>query len=168
VDVNTVIGAAETRRRIDKAVQQGIYQIVDPVPLEEKIGVLGNRAEIRAEKWALYFAVDLGRDSVDEECVERGLAIAEYEKAVKKYLGSPEAETRIAAAQIKYRRLLERKYDGRAGVREMERAMSSHRYGTEGWYRIYEGLKKAGIVAEIKGGGYHDKAEVVIRVALDE
>jgi len=166
LDVNTVAGAMVTMARITKAVDQQVYAIDDVVPLENKIGVLGNRAELRAEKWALYFAVDLGRDSVDEECVSRGIALAEYEKAVKKYLGSPEAETRIAAAQIKFRRTLERKFDGRAGVREMERAMSSHRYGTEGWYRIYEGLKKAGIVAEIKGTGYHDRAEVVVRVHI--
>jgi len=166
--VNTVAGAAETKKRIEKAVQRGVYIIDDIVPLEENIKSLGNRLEIRAEKWALYFSIDLKRDSIDEECVSRGLAVAKYEQAVKKYLGSPEAETRIAAAQIKYRRMLERKYDGRAGVREMERTMNSHRYGTEGWYRIYDGLKRAGIIAEVKGSGYHDPAQVVIRVPLDE
>ena len=56
--VNTKDGALETRNRIDKAVQQGLYSIDDIVPLEHHIKTLGNRAEIRAEKWALYFAVD--------------------------------------------------------------------------------------------------------------
>jgi hypothetical protein len=168
LDVNTVAGAMKTKERIDKAVQQKIYTIEDVVPLENKIGVLGNRTELRAEKWALYFAVDLGRDSVDEECVSRGIALAEYEKAVKRYLGSPEAETRIAAAQIKYRRILERKFDGRAKTREMERAMNHSRYGTEGWYRIYDGLKKAGIIAEIGTGMPGALKEVVVREPLDD
>jgi hypothetical protein len=168
IDVNTVPGAIETRNRIEEAVHQQVYRFEDTTPLEAKIGVLGNRTEIRAEKWALYFAIDLGLDSITEGCVERGLAVAKYEKEVKKYLGSPEAETRIAAAQIKYRRLLERKFDGRAKTRDMERAMNSNRYGTEGWYRIYEGLKKAGIIAEIGGGKPGVFKEVVVREPLEE
>ena len=148
--------------------QQQVYSFEDTTPLEAKISVLGNRTEIRAEKWALYFAIDMGLDSITEDCVERGIAVANYEKTVKKYLGSPEAETRIAAAQIKYRRILERKFDGRAKTRDMERAMSSHRYGTEGWYRIYDGLKKAGIIGEIGSGIPGTMKEVVVREPLDE
>jgi len=168
IDVNTVEGSMKTKALIEKAVLQKEYQFEDTTPLEGKIGELGNRTEIRAEKWALYFAVDLGRDSIDEDCVERGIAMARYEKAVKKYLGSPEAETKIAAAQIKYRRILERKFDGRAKTRDMARAMTSSRYGTEGWWRIEEGLKKAGIIAEIGGDKPGTIKEVVVRISLDE
>jgi hypothetical protein len=168
IDVNTVAGAMKTRQLIEKAVQQQVYSFDDTTPLESKIGTLGNRTEIRAEKLALYFAIDLGHDTITESDVERGLAVAEYEKAVKRYLGSPEAETKIAAAQIKYRRILERRFDGRAKTREMERAMNSHRYGTEGWWRIYDGLKKAGIVAEIGGGTSGALKEVVVREPLDD
>lgn len=50
----------------------------------------------------------------------------------------------------------------------MQRAMNWSRYGTEGWERIYGGLKKAGIVAELSGNGYHEAAEVVVRVPLDD
>jgi hypothetical protein len=168
IDVNTVLGSAETRKRIDKAVQQIEYSIDDMTPLEAKIGVLGNRAEIRAEKWALYFAVDLGRDSIDGGCVERGLAIVEYEEAVKKYLGSPEAETKIASAQIIYRQTLERKFGGRAKTRDMERAMNSQRYGTEVWERITKGLKNAGIIAELGNGTPGSPKEVVVRQPLED
>jgi hypothetical protein len=163
--VNTVLGAVETRKFIDKAVQQQTYSFEDTTALEAKIAVLGNRTEIRAEKWALYFAIDQGHDTITESDVERGIAVAEYEKAVKKYLGSPEADTKIAAAQLKYRRLLERKFDGRATVREIERAMNYTRYGTEGWWRIHEGLKRAGIIAETVADG---KPSIYVKVALDE
>jgi hypothetical protein len=168
LSVNTVEGSVLTSKRMEKAVNQKTYAIDDPVPLEMKVGELGNRTEIRAEKWAMYFAVDLGRDSIDEECVDRGLAVAKYEKDVKKYLGSPEADSKIAAAQIKYRRLLERKYKGRAKVREMERAMNSSRYGTDGWYRIYDGLKKAGIILEFGDGESGSPKEVITRIPLEE
>ena len=166
--VNTVAGSVETKKRIDMAIQQGVYRFEDTTNLENKISTLGNRTEIRAEKWSLYFAVDLGHDTITEGDIERGLAVAEYEKAVKTYLGSPEAETKIAAAQIKYRRTLERKFDGRALVRDMERTMSSHRYGTEGWYRIYNGLKQAGIIAELGTGERGSPKEVIVRIPLDD
>jgi len=88
---------------------------------------------------------------------------------VKRFLGSPEADTRIAAAQIKYRRLLERKFQGRATVREMERAMNWTRYGTEGWYRILQGgLVKSGVVALIGDGTPGHPREVIVREPLDD
>jgi Bifunctional DNA primase/polymerase, N-terminal len=160
--------ALKTRKLIDKAVQQGIYELEDSTVLEEKIAVLGNRCEIRAEKWALYFAVDLGLDSVTPDAIERGIAVAEYERAVKKYLGSPEAESRIAGAQLKYRRVLERKFEGRATVRDMEKSMHSQRYGTEVWYRMVNGLKQSGIIAEVGGGTPGSPKEIVVRVPLEE
>ncbi len=46
--------------------------------------------------------------------------------------------------------------------------MNSRRYGTEGWYRIYDGLKKAGIVAEIGTGTSGTLKEVVVREPLDD
>jgi Bifunctional DNA primase/polymerase, N-terminal/Primase C terminal 1 (PriCT-1) len=160
-DINTVKGAMLTKERIMAAVLQKTYIMEDSTALDAKISVLGNRTEIRAEKWALYFAIDLGKQSIDESCVERGIAIAEYEKAVKKYLRTPEAETKIAAAQLKFRKLLENKFNGLATERDMERAMNYTRFGTEGWYRIYEGLKKAGIVLAANG-------EVRTLVALED
>lgn len=166
LDVNTVEGAMLTKQRIEAAVLQKTYVLDDSTPLDMEIAVLGNRTEIRAEKWALYFAIDMGKTSIDESCVERGLAVARYERDVKKYLHTPEAETKIAAAQLKLRRILERKFNGRATERELERAMNYNRFGTEGWYRIYEGLKKAGIIATVT-----DEAGVNIvmtRVALDD
>jgi hypothetical protein len=163
--INTLAGAMKTRELIDRAVQQKVYEIDDMSQFNKAIGKLGNRVTVRAEKWSLLFAVDLGRDSIDEDCCQRGLAVAEFELAVKKYLGSPECESKIASAQLKYRRILEREYEGKATEREMERSMNYIRYGTDGWWRIFEGLVKAGIIGQVVADG---KKSVYIIKALDE
>jgi hypothetical protein len=163
VHVDTKDAALETRKRIDKAVRQGVYSIDDMTPLEQKINQLGNRAEIRAEKIALYFAIDLGRDSIDGECIERALAIVEYEKAVKRYLGgSDEAVDALAAAQTKYCRLLQRAPNATMEQRELKRAMNYRRYSTELWYRIEYGLQKAGRVMHLGSGKPGDP--VIVRL----
>jgi len=150
--VNTVPGSVETQKRIAKAVLQGEYEIEDSVPLEMRIGELGNRGEIRAEKYALAFAVDLGRDSIDEECISRGLALVEYEKDVKRYLGgSDESMDKLAAAQNKYCRMLQRQPQGIMSKFEAERAMNYQRYGTELWSRVVTGLERSKRIVVLPG-----------------
>jgi hypothetical protein len=153
ISVDTKLAAATTRKLIDKAVNQGVYRFDDMTPLEKKIAKLGNRTEIRAEKIALYFAIDLGRDSIDEDCVDRALAIVEYEKAVKKYLGgSDESVDRLAAAQTKYCRLLQRAPNGMMTDREIKQQMGYRRYSTELWDRIEGGLIRSGHIIKIGSG----------------
>jgi hypothetical protein len=143
-EINTVEGAMRTKALIEKAVAQKTYYITDCTALEELIETLGNRTSIRAEKLALAFAVDLGRDRIDDDCFDRALAIAKYEKEVKRYLGgSDEAVDRLAAAQNKVCRLLERAPGGWMTMRQLQKDMNHRRYSTELWERIIQGLVKA-------------------------
>ncbi len=52
VTVDTSAGAALTRQRVDAALRKATYSIVDSSPLAAHIEELGNRSEIRAEKFA--------------------------------------------------------------------------------------------------------------------
>src|SRR5579859_123669 len=74
--VNTVAGANETKRLIDKAVQQK-YFTIDDYMLESEIEAskMGARGAGLVEKISLYFAVDMGKTEIDEACVERAVAI---------------------------------------------------------------------------------------------
>jgi hypothetical protein len=147
--VSTLTGSLKTRELIDRAIQRKVYSFDDTTQLKQAIGKLGNRTTIRAEKWSLFFAIDQGLDSITDDCVKKGLAVAQYEKDVKKYLGSPEAETKVAAAQLKYRRILERQFNGQATTRQMQRAMNADRYGTALWWQILDGgLVRAGIIGK--------------------
>src|SRR5205085_2366730 len=97
----------QTKALIDKAMSKKTYSIDNIEPFCE-ISKINNRLEIRAEKWALCFAILLGRDSIDDDCAERGIALSIYENAVKNYLNVGEAFSQEAALQRELRLVLER------------------------------------------------------------
>ena len=141
---------AETRKLVDKAVEQGTYSIDFTEPLRA-VSKLGNRIEIRAEKWALCFAVLLGRDSIDDECVSRGIALSKYEHAVKEYLQVGEAVTRQGSIQREIRLTVERA-GGSIRLRDLQRKMHFDDLGTTLWYETYTRLVSAQILAESGAG----------------
>jgi hypothetical protein len=148
----------ETKKLVDAAIQQGTYSIDDSEPLRE-ISKLNNRLEIRAEKWALCFAVLLGKNSVDESCVERGIALSKYEWAVKNYLAVGESITREGGLQREIRLIVERA-GGSMKLRDLQRKVSYDNYGTELWYRVYGGLLRSSILTET-GTGKHADPKIV-------
>jgi hypothetical protein len=166
--VSTQQGAMQTRELIDKAISQGVYRISNQMPLQAIAKEIGNRSEIRAEKFALAFAVDLGLDEIDDDCVERAVALARYERAVKKYLGTGEADNKMAAIQLKLRRILERAPGGRLPIRDLLRKMNYNRYDTDTWGRIYTGLSKAGIIREEGAGTKESPKFVQLMVVIEE
>lgn len=166
VSVNTQDGALETRKLIDKAVIQGVYRITDSSPLAARMNGnnrLENRQEIRAEKLALGFAVDLGRDEIDEECIERALAIIEYEQAVKRKLRPSEALTKEAAIQNEIVDFLLGHPGGVVQEREITRNLHPERYGTTMWGQAYRGLIQSG---QIKTSGTGKKSDPKIVTLL--
>jgi bifunctional DNA primase/polymerase-like protein/primase-like protein len=160
VVVQTKDAAVETRKRLDKAIAQGVYHITDSTPLEQKIGKLGNRTEIRAEKLALYFAVDLGRDEIDEDCVARGIAICEYELAAKKYLSTFESTSKESIIQNEIIQALQRNA-GRMEKRNLEKIVHPIKHGTSMYYKCFAGLVSSGYLA-IQGTGVKNDPEIVI------
>jgi hypothetical protein len=159
---------AETRKLIDKAVDQGTYSIDFSEPLRA-VSKLGNRIEIRAEKWALCFAVLLGRDSIDDECISRGIALSKYEHAVKEYLQVGEAFTRDAAIQREIRLTVERA-GGSIKLRELQRKVNYDAHGTTLWYATYGQLLRSGILAESGAGipGDPKLVKVIVPLLRDE
>jgi hypothetical protein len=148
----------ETSNLVDQAVQRQVYSIDDGEPLRE-ISKINNRLEIRAEKWALCFAVLLGKDSVDESCIERGIALAKYEHQIKNYLAVGESITREGGLQREIRLLVERA-EGSMKLRDLQRKVNYDDYGTELWYRVYGGLLRSNILVET-GTGKHGDPKLV-------
>jgi hypothetical protein len=159
--------ALHTRKLIDKAVKQGLYRITDMTPLEMKINKLGNRTEIRAEKLALYFAIDLGRDEIDEECVDRAIAICEYEIAVKKYLKTFETVTREGAIQNEMIQVLQRN-GGSLEKRKFEKLVHPMRYGITIYTQCYVSLIRGGYITEYGKGTRGDPQMVVLLRAVED
>jgi hypothetical protein len=154
----------ETKEAIDKAMKQGVYTIDHKEPLRA-ISKINNRLELRAEKWALGFAVLLGRDSVDEECVDRGIALSKYEWAVKKYLAVGESISREGSLQREIRLVVERA-GGSMKPRDLQRKVNYDDYGTALWYQVYGGLIRSNIISETGSGKHGDPKVVNILVPL--
>lgn len=159
--VDTVLGAVETKKLIDKAVKKGEYSITDETQLDEAIKDMDNRTEIRAEKFALYFAVDLDKDEIDEDCLERGIALAKYEKAVKKYLKTFESVTREGTLQNEIIRFLQC-HNGVTTRRELERSLHPLKYGTSMWDKVYKGLINSRYLEETGDGTKGSPLQVVL------
>lgn len=152
--VETSMNAVITRRLIDKAMSQGVYELDDMESLARALDkkALETRGELRAEKWGLALAIDLGRDSIDEDCTERGLAIEAYNEQVKRYLTIVDAENKYGAAQMQIVGLLQKQTNFQMPKHELERTMHFMRYAVGGWADIYGGLMKAGIIREVGQG----------------
>lgn len=153
--------ALATRKLIDKAVNQGTYQFdfgFDGLEmLKECQKVCGGRTEMRAEKWALFFAIDLNKNVIDNECIERGVALAMYEKAVKKYLEPEEADSKFAGLQQKMVRLLERAEGHVMPLRAFRTQSGERRFGTDMWRKAFAGLASMDVI-------YHDKKDDTVQL----
>jgi len=145
--VNFNEAALVTRKFIDKAVEKKTYQFFDKTPLMKTLELYDNRAAARAEKWALYFAIDLGLQEIDEDCVERGIEMVKYEYTVKDYLEVTDAKNDESAIQQGVVRLL--KKNGLVmEKRDVERALNAYKYGLSIWNKSYYALVNSGFIVE--------------------
>jgi len=166
IHVNTLEGARETQKLIDKAILQGTFEIENSSPLNAR-GDLGNREEIRAEKFALGIAIDMGLEEIDLECIERGLALVDYERAVKKWLCTYEATTKEGGIQMELKNLLAR-HEGILLERDLKREMHADRHGTTLWSQAYFGMVKNGVI-RIEGAGTKGDPKIVrLLESIDE
>lgn len=164
--VNTVNGSVETKKLVDKAVQQQIYTIPDETHLENEIEKIGSRGAGLVEKIALYFAIDMDKTEIDESCMERALAIVKYGMSVKKYLKTFESRTQEGALQQKIIHFL-RQHGGATDERDLNRAVHPERYGTYMWGRCYGGLVQSGWISET-GEGTKGNPKQIILMRLPE
>lgn len=167
-EVDTREAAVETRKRIDKAIKQQVYSIEDSTRLEHEIDKLGVRVESRAEKLALYFAIDLGKDTIDDACIERAIAICRYEIAAKKYLKVFQSTTKEGSIQNQIIHTLQRN-QGVMDRRDLERIIHPLDFGTSLFGQCYYGLMKAGYITECGTGVKNDPIKTILmRVDKDE
>jgi hypothetical protein len=165
--VNTAAGAAETRKLLDKAVQQGTFAITDETMLENEMDRIGARAGALVEKLALYFAIDMGKTEIDEGCIERALAIVKYGISVKRYLHTFESETKEGQLQQEIIYFL-RRNKGVTTERELHRALHPEKYGTFMWTRSFAGLVNSGWITQTGTGKKGDPAQIVLMRVPEE
>ena len=160
-------GAIETRRLIDKAVDQQVFKYTDETFMQQASQRLENRAYIRVEKLAIYFAVDLGRDEIDSDCLERAYALAEYEQGVKKYLKTFEGVTKESLLQQEILFRVRQSPEGMT-TRDINRQLHPKRYGTSLWKSAFYGMMNMGWIAEIGTGTKSDPKRVISLVPQED
>ncbi len=126
----------------------------------------GTRYAERVKKWALAIAVDSGLSVVNDECLDRGVAIVKYELAVKNFLRATSASNREAALQQTIRRILEAAH-GQMTERELRKKGKFDDVGTSLWNQAFFGLQKSGIIRAIGKGTKGDPRVVQTLVKLD-
>ena len=149
VSVNFLETSHKTRLLIDKAIMQGEFMVENELNPRFQLLVSDSTAReaIRAIKWGLAIAIDLGLTSIDDECLERGVDIVRYEQNVKAWLRTVDAENKEAALQNLIRQTLEQA-GGTLPHRELQRRVHSDRKGTSQWGAALYGLVRAGILAQ--------------------
>ena len=166
--VDTADGSAETAKLIMKALSQKVYRILDPSPLAGISEKYGNRVEIRAEKFALGFAVDLGRNEIDEDAIERAIALVKYEHQVKKYLKLYEAFTKEGMLQMEIKNALYKNPGGEMKLKDLKKTAQAERYGTSLWGQAYFGLLKFGVIYEQGAGTIDDPVRTILIEAPED
>jgi hypothetical protein len=140
--------AKMTEDYLDIGIRRGTFKVENLGLWDEarETKRMSNRSVNLAEKFALALAVDLGRDRVDEDCQQRGLALAAYRDAAANWLNPFQAENPQADLEERIRRSLTNR-GGIMRLRELERELHSNRYGLFSWWRALNGMAVHGLIA---------------------
>jgi hypothetical protein len=131
----------ETLDRIQRAVAKEVF----PRTAKLDFGDVTPRSFQFGVAFALYFAVDLGKDSIDEECVERAKALVGYRNEVIRFLEPIEGANEEAILQKTMMREI-RRNGGMMKYRDLCRDLSYADYGTYRWKTSFKGLTDEGLV----------------------
>jgi len=142
-----LIGAAKTRKLIDKAIAQGKYEFDSPETFAKMVHGLDPRSMDLVQKLALYFAVDMDSPVIDDEHIERAVALVQYRNQAAKFLAPIEADNHQGRLQKEIIRELQQ-HRGKLKYRELCRNLDYTRYGLDVWQRAYKTMIAEGIIAE--------------------
>lgn len=135
--------AIETRKAVDAAVQQAVFDYEYLPAAQEALKGLDPRSMELVQTLSLYFAVDLKETEITCECIERARALVDYRNSVAAYLAPIEALNEQARLQKEIRRELQRNR-GQMRYRDLCRKLSYQDYGIDVWNRAMLGLVNSG------------------------
>ena len=170
VEVNTVPGAFETKARIDQAMIHKEYEIVDYTQdrLREKAAAFGDpRSMNMVYKFALYFAVDLGLDEIDEDCIERALALVKYRQDAVKFLRPIEARNDEGRLLQEIVREIQQN-GGKMNKRAFDKAMHPEEYGDRMWSTVYGNAIRFDRIREFTEKGKRGQTRKMIGLVKDD
>lgn len=139
--------AVRTRQLVDKAINQGKFEFDSPETFAQKVKGLDPRSIDLAAKLCVYFAIDMGSTVVDDEHIERAMALVEYRNQAAAFLAPIEADNKEGRLQKEITRELQQNR-GKISYRSLCLNLDYKRYGTYEWDRAYKGLLKVGDICE--------------------
>jgi hypothetical protein len=151
IEPDFVEGSKITKALIDKAVRQGVFDYEDRNAVVDIVRGLDPRSIGLIERLALYFAVDLGYDSIEGEALARAKALVDYRIATQAYLDPIEASTKQGKLQQEIVRELKRN-GSKMPLRILKHDLHSERHGSWEWGSSFNGLVSEGriLVKDVK------------------
>jgi len=131
--------AVITTQNLCKAEERAVYHYDDPETAAELLAGMDPRSMQLVQKFALFFAVDLGLDEITGGCLERARALVDYRNQAMDFLSPLEADNEQARIQLEIRRML-RRHKGKMSTRELCRSLEYERFGMDKWKWAYKGL----------------------------
>ena len=139
-----VPGAAETRKRIDAAIAKKEYEFEDPSYFSKRVAGMDPRSMSLVMKFALFLTIDMGKDVIDDDVIERALALVEYRNQVSAFLEPIEADNQQGRLQKEIIREL-KQHGGKMTYRDLCRNLDFNRFGLDVWNRAYRTMLPYGI-----------------------
>lgn len=139
-----VPGAAETRKRIDAAIVKKEYEFEDPGYFTKQVAGMDPRSMSLVMKFALFLTIDMGLDKIDDDVIERALALVEYRNQVSTFLEPIEADNQQGRLQKEIIRELKQN-GGQMSYRNLCLNLDYSRYGIDVWNRAYRTMLPYGI-----------------------
>jgi hypothetical protein len=175
--VNYLEGLMVTKNRIEAAVKRQKFTICDDffgdvydIAAEMAAQFGDPRSMNLVYKLSLYFAVDLGRESIDLECIERAIDLVKYRNRAIAHVPPIEARNEEALMQKEIVHVL-RQHRGKMTFRELARECHYQDYGVQKWRRFgFDPLVVAGevFVKEEPGRRGQKKNMVCLRKWAEE
>ncbi len=136
------VGASRTKKLLDDAIMQAKFEYDSDSNIDRAMEIVNDpRKQGVLEKFALYFAVDLGLKSISRDCVTRACKILDFVIQSAAFIKPPEAENKQGALQQGILRML-RMNNGAMSYRDLCHEMDYTRHGTWEWGNCYGGLVK--------------------------
>jgi hypothetical protein len=158
---------SQTKQRLDHAIIKGKYRL----EISEEMNTKANqwddpRARAMVSDFALYFAVDLGRETVDLDCWSRAVELVQYRQAAIAFLKPIEAKNEVARLTQEIVQEI-RQHGGKMTRREFTQSMQPTRHG-DTWNKAYRLLVNWSMIREFEEPGQRGQVKKMIGLVKEE
>ena len=139
--------AKKTQAVIESALLKGVYEFASMEEVQALVTGMNPRTMQMLFALALYFAIDLGRDKIDLDCLTRAKELVAFRDQSIIFLAPIEADNEQGRMQQEITREL-RQHKGKMTYRDLCNELHAERFGSDRWKAGYRGLISEGVIAD--------------------